>query len=279
MKQFDEFTRIIEPTVCSTYFAGWHQLNVGARPIDEQHEYLKARGLSKLRFSFDTLFGYSPRDLSFLKDYKNVEAVQIGGNFHDFEHIKNLSNLKSFSDNVSNRKGMCFDHLYTVEDLSVDYESAHPKYEKFANLQSFDAARLPKRFADFSRFEFDGVKGISIASSPIRSLSGIERFKKLDKMLLHACRSLEGNHLDEVCENVLELRLQYCPKLSSVSFLNQFPNLTKLNLINCGSIASLEPILNLSKLERLFVENTRFEKGDILKLKGEMPNLRHLGVI
>ena len=280
MKQIDAFTRLIEPgSWFFSYLDGWHQLNVGARPLNEQYEYLTDRGLSQLRFAFDTLFGHSPRDLSFLERFSGAEAVSIGGNFHDFTPLESLTNLKSFHDRAASRKGMCFDQIYSVEDLRVDYESAHPKYENFVNLLCFDVARLPKRFADFSRFEFKQVKELSIASSPTRSLSGIEGFRDLEKLALHRCRTLEGSILDGICENVQKLRLEYCPNLKSVAFLEHLPNLRELTLVRCGTLVSFEPVLQLSHLDKLVVEATDFQDFDKHKIEKELNSINHLAVI
>lgn len=180
--------------------------------------------------------------------------MRIGGNFADPAPLAALEAPRAFTDRAAHRKGFDFSGLYGLERLWVDYEAAHPKYERFTQLRELGVGRLPKRFASFAAFGGTSLERVSIRSSPIETLAGAEAHPNLRDVLIHRCRLFNPGALPAALPGLRRLRLQYCPALADLSFLDAMPNLEELEIYKCGPGHGTEATAHLKRLKRVLIE-------------------------
>lgn len=255
---------------------GWKVLGVGARELSFQKKRLEEHGINKVQFDFNTLYGWAPRDLEFLYNFPDAEAVRIGGNYLASAPLEGLRKLYSFRDIAAARPDFSFEPAYDAHDLSFDYEKSHPRYELFKEARFFSVDRLPKRFESFELLNFLQIRLLSIGSSPIQSFAGIERFGDLERLIINRCRKLENPEIIKPMPSVKSVRLHYLPNLGSLEFLSAFENLEHLELVACGDIDSLEPLRNLKKLRRIDGEKTRLPIKIGPELISSWPNIEFI---
>lgn len=257
------------------YLQGWWILGVGEHPVDQQKEFLEQNGLDQIQLDFNTLYGWSPRDLKFLNDFPDISALKVGGNFSDSENLRGLHNLRSFIDNSEGRKGHDFSNLLNVEHLNVDYVFAHPKYEKFTKLKDLSVGHLPKRFQDISDFEATGLVNLSIGSSPLKSFSGIAKFPELTRLTINSCRHFSLDGLSDHHASLRSLRLHFCKNLNGLENIYCFPNLEEIEIHSCGFIPDLSPLHGLKNLVSIDLFGTNFDQGFPENPKVLWPNISH----
>jgi hypothetical protein len=104
----------------------------------------------------------------------------------------------------------------------------------------------------------------------IRSLNGLEEFDQLHVLSIHgAAKLIDLSALRDsgTAQNLIELQLETCQRITVLDDVASATGVQFLNLGNCGDIASLKPLSDMSELRRLYLyESTKILDGDLTPL-------------
>ncbi|MFT3908301.1 MAG: hypothetical protein QM737_02660 [Ferruginibacter sp.] len=137
------------------------------------------------------------------------------------------------------------------------------------------------------------IENLELISSSIGSIDGIENLNCLQKIELHFCPKLTSLFALSLLKKLEVVIISNLNSLNSLNFFNQLEslncavvrdckkinssdellhlkNLTYLGVHNAGALTSLKPIVNLKKIKRVTLGQTKILDGDVsplLKLK------------
>jgi hypothetical protein len=207
--------------------------------------------------------GYKLNDLRFLRDYPFISRVIV--TYAPNICVSDLSFLPALRSITigQNRESIDFSVFPKLEELSIDW---HPKIKfpkinktlKFLSLSNYkpkskDLTELP---------DFVNIENLQIIRSPINSLTGLGRFKKL-KALELAYFSKLNSIADLDAYSVEELMFEVCRKISDHEHVLNFPKLWKLRFSNCGKLSTLKFLDRMPKLRWLSFVDTDVLDGDM----------------
>jgi internalin A len=113
------------------------------------------------------------------------------------------------------------------------------------------------------------ITRVVIKGAPIlETLDGAEAFARLGVLRVGDARELgDLSALGGTRGSLIELKFETCLGISSLDELATLANLRVLGISDCGRIASLHPIADMSRLETLYAwGSTRIEDGDLTPL-------------
>jgi hypothetical protein len=104
----------------------------------------------------------------------------------------------------------------------------------------------------------------------IRSLNGLGEFDRLHQLSIHGAAKLTDLSAlrdSGTAQTLSELQLETCRKITVLDEIASATRVQFLNLGNCGEIASLKPLSDMSELRRLHLyESTKILDGDLTPL-------------
>lgn len=161
-------------------------------------------------------------------------------------------------DSDTNRKD--FD---TIEEIDLDVQDVKSLDISGATIN--DPSKLSE-FTNLERLEIDGESSINDFSF----LLNLENLNKLSLGQSDICDFENISNLPNK-DKITEFTIAYCTvngnKLSDISLLKKFPNITDLNLSG-NDISDLTPMSNLSNLEFLNLEDGNFNITTLKPLYG-----------
>ena len=117
-----------------------------------------------------------------------------------------------------------------------------------------------------------------LSSRKLERLTGIERFRNVERLDLFRCRKLDS--LSELAHSTLlrSLRLNQCPSIVDLSPISHLAELRELEIENCGEIHSIAAVAKCKKLQRLQIAgNTTVLDGDLTSTSlKRLPNLKEV---
>ena len=232
-------------------------------------------------------------DLGFLKDYTFLANLDISSILdHDYLFLKHLTNLKSLfiGGSVTTKNEIDLSGQVNLIALGIHWRKHVKGLERCKHLQRLLLIEFGE--TDLTKIRLlTELKNLSIKTSSVKSLDGIEGCKCLESILLGNCRQLKSvvrlNHLHKLRKLALdvatqisdyqslsdlpalvELEIRDCKKIDSISFIKQFPSLKKMILTGNTEImdGDLTPV---AALEEVFYSNKKH-----YNLKYPPPNFR-----
>lgn len=214
---------------------------------------------------------FTDTDLSYLKKIPNLYALTIYGQ----------SKLTSLHLPHSIRE-LNLDRHSLVEPLStagLDHlESATVTWNKcFSSLYNCSALKRLAiiKYDQNDLTEITNIKTLThltIISSKITSLKGVQKLENLEYLNLGDCRKLlDITDLAE-CAKLMRLEFEACKKIVSYQSIKNVNSLEFLKIENCAPITSLDFVDHLNRLKRLNIHATDVKDGKILRLT-EHPSL------
>jgi len=117
-------------------------------------------------------------------------------------------------------------------------------------------------------FEGSKLEKLSICQSPIRTLDGLEKAKKLRRLSLAHNRRLESiSALTNVKDTLVSLDIESCGKIKDFSVLSELHNLENLRLIGTNVLPDLNFVQSMPNLNSI-IFTMKVANGDISVCKG-----------
>lgn len=171
------------------------------------------------------------------------------------DNKKNVLNLNSFPNlevlacNITERL-IGLEGCDNLKSLTISYYN--PKCESLIEIPTLDS-----------------LEQLSVIKTKIRSLNGIERFRRLEKFEIYSAPVLNTvSALLGLSGNLLEASFDSCRKVSDFEALGGVRSLKKIILTNSGSIKSLFFVRALDDLEFISFFGTNIVDGDVSHCEG-----------
>ena len=231
---------------------------------DQIAECMKLYAVEKVDgISISPHHGYRLKDLSFLKNYPFVKGLAVGyAHSIDVSAISELQRLK-FIGLFGSKQPIDFSVFRELEEIRVEW---HPKMvfpKRSTRMKRLYMSGYKPKSKDFHELpDYPNLQELEIIQSPVHSLAGLERFKKLKRLELSYLTKLESI-ADLKSASLQFLHLDTCKKISDHAHVKNLRNLRILRFGNCGSMPSLDFLKQMPKLEELTFVDTNVEDGDL----------------
>jgi len=209
-------------------------------------------------------------DLDFLKDYtflKHLVVTSIGD--HDYLFLKQLPGLIRLGIDISEgaKKEIDLSHQTNLIELVIAWRKHIKGLEKCQHLE--DLLLIEFKEKDLTAITaLAALKHLSIKTSSIKDMRGIEGCKKLETLSLGNCRSLISLSALSHLHNLRKIRLNSVPKIGDYDMVSDLPMLTELKIVDCKDIPSISFIRNFPNLkEFILLGNVDVTDGDMTPVK------------
>lgn len=235
--------------------------------IEECMAYYKASDLSRIAVS--PFMGYSLSDLEFLKDYPYVRGVELptAGKI-DVSGLRYLAGLEVLRI-AESREAL---DLAQFEQLTRVGAEWHPKLritEDCRRLRVLGLRKYKPTSKDLSELaELPALEDLSIVQSPLTSIRGVGRYRKLKRLELSYLTKLESiAGIEELSGSRLEiLECEKCKKIRDHAAVRAVPSLRVVRFNDCGEIPSIGFLDDMPNLEDFRFVNTNVVDGDLRPL-------------
>lgn len=172
---------------------------------------------------------------------------------YDMPYLRRLGCPTEYGEEVGKKNTTVIDlsRIYGLEKLSIAFRG-QKNYTKIPTLKdlSLTNCKWHQDLKDVCR-ETD-LHQLSIWTSSIKTLDGIEQAKNIESVDLEMLRSLtDASALEKIGSSLKVLVINTCPKLKDFSFLHSLPNLERMVLVGNQEIPDLSFLDNMPKLECL----------------------------
>lgn len=234
----------------------------GERRLTEEIEYINDNKIISISINSDIV-----KDLDFLKNLDFIEEIYLNKFDIDYSGLYFLKNLKKITINIHDSKSkpnIDYSQFKKLEYLSLDWYNKELVLSSNSKLKTLFIWKFKPKNKSFSFISLPkSLEKIHITESNIQNFDGLN-LPKLKSFEGHYCSqlsSLEG--LENICENLETLTLDYCRKLIQYKELKNCLNLEKLILGDCGDIPNLNWIKPLKKLKHFSFYNTKLIDGNV----------------
>ena len=195
--------------------------------------------------------------LSFLPHLKNLQTLNLNGNFKDIGYISECKNLKSLRLQANEINGKL--NKFEINDLSF--------------LQKMNLEYLEINLAKIScNIELcKSLKTFILANSNVDDISFLSEYSSLTELLLHRLNITQLNSLSGL-HNLKALSLEYLKDID-ISALNHNTSIEYLQVEDCKSVNSKQ-LVDLIKT----LKNLRKVKADGVKLMNLYEQLKKVGL-
>lgn len=227
--------------------------------------------------------GFSEPDLEFIRPWPVLRLDVMDRNIRDLGPISRLQHVLTELDvgpvHPSSEGTLDLSGFDSLRKLSLPWSLVKSQTEAMANLT--DLFLLNYQGADLT--PLTSCKSLGVLRMKhypqIQSLYGLGEFDKLLRLSIHGASKLTDLSAlrdSRAAQNLMELQLESCKRISVLDELASAANVRFLNLGNCGDVVSLQPLQNLRELRRLYLyESTKALDGDLTPLLS-LPRLNEL---
>lgn len=211
--------------------------------------------------------GWSDADISFVPAIPGIHGVDlISDSVTDVSPVFQMAGLKTLSLYCKAKTAGDFLKLKKLESIGLQWRPAYHSVFGLRSLQRINVLGFPHVdltcWARNKRLTF-----LSLSSSSLQSLFGIERFPSVKTLHLYRCRNL--NSLQALADSpaIQSLHLAQCPGVDDLSPIARLRELKILEIEDCHAIRSVAPLAQCKKLQRLQIAgNTTVVDGDFSPL-------------
>ena len=235
--------------------------------IDECLAYYRDRNLS--RISVSPLMGYFLPDMQFLRDHPYVRGVILPtASQIDVSGLYFLPNLEYLLI-ADSKQPIDLTRFKKLRELRAEW---HPKLRITSDgqeLRVLDLSKYKPSSKDLTELaELPALEDLSIVQSPLTSIRGVGRFRKLKRLELSYLTKLKLiAAIGELKNGRLEvLDCQKCKKISDHEAVKSLPSLRVVRFNDCGEIPSISFLDDMPNLEEFRFVNTNVVDGDLRPL-------------
>ncbi|MBC7351473.1 MAG: hypothetical protein H5U08_03860 [Thermogutta sp.] len=241
-------------------------LEVKSNELPQCMAYFREAQLDGLYIS--RAHGFRADTLDFLRDYPEITRICINYSPNlDLAALSCLKNLRllSVDDNEQPLDLRNFPHL---ESLRIQWHKRISWPEEHQNLVDLEIRSFRPRSRDFSDLpHLPNLCSLEIIRSPIHSLAGLERFRRLRYLSLSYCTKLE--RIGELsCKSLRALELDVCRKISDHAHVATLPRLELLKMTHCGQMPSISFVKSMPRLKWFIFAYTHVLDGDMTPCLG-----------
>ena len=242
--------------------------------LKECISYIKENEIKSISISG---MNYKENNVDFLSEIIDIEKLSIKSpfikSFNGLSKLKKLNelNLGDVESEINLEKNSSIERLTVVMNKNV---LGLNQLKNLKELRMWKYAPKSKDLKELSSLE--AIEELEIYQSPIKSLYGCGKLKKLKRLELYYMSKLE--YIDEIDENVnslKHLRIDSCKKIKNHEFVTKLINLELLAFDNCGVIPNIKFIKSLPNLKDFIFVNTNIEDGDLSPCSG----LEYVGLL
>jgi Leucine-rich repeat (LRR) protein len=239
---------------------------------------MKRRGITELDINHAK--GFTGSSIEFLERVPVVRCLGVATeDVEDFSPLHALHELRALSLwTGGDRSPLDFDQFPFLESCDFEWR---PRAKSL-----FNRTTLRRLYIDhYSGHDTDPFAGLTnleeltIATAPIRDLSGLSGLKSLRTLGMYLLTRLESLRGIEGLTGLTKLNIRTCRKITSIDEIAALSALESLTLANCGDIATLRSVERLQNLKHIsFAESTNIVDGDMTPLE-RIPGLKVNGFI
>lgn len=216
--------------------------------------------LKKLKINNNNITDIKP-----LKKLNKLEVLNIRNNkITDISPIKSLKSLKKI-DLADNQIKEIKDNKILKDLKNINLENNNLKEINFSNdsfkkLENLNLMNNSIKYIDFSNSDFSNLKIIGLYNNNLKEINLSEsNFENLEILELHKndleTIDTEGSNFNKL----KKLNISENNNLSDIYFIKNFKNLKELMADNINA-STIEPLLSLKKLEKVFFISPSFDK-------------------
>jgi hypothetical protein len=220
------------------------------------------------------LIVYAAPDLEFLTDLPPLLGLEVHHlPLADIRPIEMQPSLQTLSINAYFKVGIDFSALSNLVDLHLDWGPGADTIVAARSLEELSVNRFPGTDLTSLR-PLTRLRNLRLAGGrKLATLNGIEAFSALEELRLLDLRALSDiDAVSGVADSLWSLEFDTCRRINRLDALASLRRLTRLLVINCGEIESLEPIAQLPLKVLHFYESTNIRDGR-LDVLFELPDL------
>lgn len=206
------------------------------------------------------------KTIDFLDDKRlnHVKGIYVQFEIEDLTPLychKQLTHLGIAEDNGKEFDFIHFKNLISISNVGP---KNYKNFDKLVNLKYVYLRNYNRKdFSEFSAFKnLRTLEVYSLNSENFNGLSGLENLKEIKLEMCPRLSSLKG--IDSTNRNLELVHLQSCKKLKDVSMLSSLPNLKDLYLYKVSELNSLHFLTSSNSIEKLFIHpaNVGVKKDD-----------------
>lgn len=203
--------------------------------------------------------------LSFLNEFGFLKSLSISTiNDQDWSFLAGLTNLRELSISTTGQNQIDLSKQQKLTSLSLQWRKG-----KISNLENCHTIKS-LCLIDFNEEDFYPIEKLTtleeltIKTSGVRSLNGLQKLSRLKKLHLGNCKKLSKLTDFQSLTQLASLSFESCPQVESYTELANLPSLKKLEFIDCKNVNTIKFIENLHSLEQLnLLGNTNILDGDL----------------
>jgi hypothetical protein len=240
--------------------------------IEACMEYAQKKRLTGIAIS--PLGGFRLPDLSFLKNFPNIEKLTIlHSEMIDISSISTLKQLRYLQIEGKSKQPINLKDFPLLQELSVQWWPKLYFGDLLPSLHTLRLRQYASRTSDLTGLpELPELEDLELVQSSKLTLSGIDRFPRLKRLsVAYFPQLMKLAPLTTFRDGDLEiLEFAHCKKLTDHDQVRAIRSLKRLAFNSCGEIPSLRFLNDLPLLESFSFVDTNIADGDLtpcLRLK------------
>jgi protein phosphatase 1 regulatory subunit 7 len=207
---------------------------------------------------------YNLQNVDFLSDYPEIKRLSISDGIEDISAIHDLHNLEWTIISGKKRK-IDFSHFPSLKYYNGDWSSYLLNMDTCKYLEDLRLGGYSPKNKDCTSLpDVIGLKRLELVQSTICSLTGLEKFNRLEKLEFYYCSKLENLCcLEPSKETLTYLFFDHCKAIKNHDYVIKLSHLTTLAYNDCGCISSLNFLKKMPFLKRIMFVGTDVVDGDV----------------
>jgi hypothetical protein len=246
--------------------------------IDESVAFMKSEKI--VGMDLISCHGFLSKDLSCLSKFDFVKHINILlRNIEDISPIYTLSNLETLTLQTDDNSAIDFKQFPNLKTVAFVWRPKSDSLFACTKLEMLRIRNYKAKTNDLLHFSnMIGLKSLTLVTSPIQSLAGIENLQNLEELSLNYLSKLNNIEHIKHLKNLVDLEFESCKAISSYEPISKLNQLKRLVFDKMGQIPSVEPFSALENLEWLgWYEKTTITDGDLSPLLN-LPKLIKLAI-
>lgn len=244
---------------------------INSKRIDECMEFYLKNNLDGIGIS--PFNGYKEKNIDFLKNHSYVKGLILPyAKGIDISRIQELTELVYVSI-ADNKQAIDFSIFPKLEEIRVEWHRKMLIPEKLKKLKILSLRRYNPKSKDLSELAYiSSLEDLAIVQSPIITINGIHRFRRLKRIQLSYLSKLKSlSAIKELSNGWLEiLDCDKCRKIDDHDVVRHLHTLKILKFNDCGEIPSISFLNQMKSIHEFRFVNTNILNGDLhpcIKLK------------
>ena len=218
--------------------------------------------------------GWKRTSLNFLNDLSHLKSLTIiDFNITEIQPIHSLESLQYLDINTYCKNPIDFSCFPDLEECVLVWRARAKSLFECKKLRRLFLSKYTGQ--DLSKFSnLHTLKDLSIVTSRIKSVEGIENLQNLTSLGLYELRGLHSLVGIETLHNLKKFDIRGCRLIETLEGVRGLSKLEKIDFSTNAKIESLAPLQALKNLQQvLFYESTNIQDGNLVPLIN-LPNLK-----